>query len=100
MKSFYSRVQDGMSQRSFANVQMKLIIQKHDEQEEMRSFVVTIITDRRSEMMHAQSSRTGSFVNPEGFSGLMIVSDLEGNYLDAFQYIILTLADSMLHMIM
>ncbi|WP_292268923.1 hypothetical protein [Butyricimonas sp.] len=86
VKSFYSRVQDGKRQRSFSNVQTKLIIQKHDELKEMRSFVVTIITDKRYEIMHAQSSQTCSFLNPKDFSGLMIVSDLEGNYLDAFQF--------------
>lgn len=86
VKSFYSRVQDGKSQRFLSNVQTKLIIQKHDELKEMRSFVVTIITDKRYEIMHAQSSQTCSFLNPKDFSGLMIVSDLEGNYLDAFQF--------------
>lgn len=86
VKSFYSRVQDGKSQRFLSNVQTKLIIQKHDELKEMRSFVVTIITDKRYEIMHAQSSQICSFLNPKDFSGLMIVSDLEGNYLDAFQF--------------
>ena len=86
VKSYYSRVQDGVRQGGLSNVETKLIIQKHDELEEMRSFVVTIITDRRYEIMHAQSSQTCSFLSPKEFSGLMIVSDLEGNYLDAFQF--------------
>ena len=86
VKSYYSRVQDGVRQGGLSSVETKLIIQKHDELEEMRSFVVTIITDRRYEIMHAQSSQTCSFLNPKEFSGLMIVSDLEGNYLDAFQF--------------
>ena len=86
VKSYYSRVQDGVRQGGLSNVETKLIIQKHDELEEMRSFVVTIITDRRYEIMHAQSSQTCSFLSPKEFSGLMIVSDLEGNCLDAFQF--------------
>lgn len=84
VKSFYSSTRDGLP--SLSNVQTKLVIQKHDELKEMRSFVVTIIAAKRYEIMHAQSTQTFSFLNPNNFSGLMIVSDLEGNYLDAFQF--------------
>ena len=85
-KSVYSRVQNGESLTSVSSVQMKLIIQKHDQLEKMRSFIVTIITDSRNEIMSVRSSQVSSYLNVKDFSGLMIVSDLEGNYLDAFQF--------------
>lgn len=83
-KSFYSSTGNGF--RFLSDVQTKLIIQKHDELNEMRNFIVTIIIDKRYEIMHARSTRTFSFLNPNNFSGLMIVSDLDGNYLDAFRF--------------
>lgn len=83
-KSSYSSTGNGF--RFLSDVQTKLIIQKHDELNEMRNFIVTIIIDKRYEVMHARSTRTFSFLNPNNFSGLMIVSDLDGNYLDAFRF--------------
>lgn len=78
-KSIYSRSQNGKSWKSISNVQTKLIIQKHDELEEMRSFVVTIIADKRYEMMSGRSLQAYSYLNPKDFSGLMIPIGPQGN---------------------
>ncbi|WP_059026955.1 hypothetical protein [Gabonibacter massiliensis] len=85
MKSSYSRrLGNGIFRHSLADVSTKLIIQKHDELKALRFFIVTIIGEETEEYIDA--SREYGYVQSRDFSGLMIFSDLEGNYFEAYQF--------------
>ncbi len=82
-KSWYTRkVADRGFENTLTNVEIKLIIQKHDKINEFRYFIVTLIG--RDD--NGRSSRKHGYLNSRNFSGLMIFSDVEGNYLDCYQF--------------
>lgn len=83
-KSIYTtKTQTGIFTRTLSDVSMKLVIQKHERANELRYFIVTIVN---REQTSSQKSHLVGYIHHPELEGLMIVSDIEGNYLDAFLY--------------
>lgn len=84
---YTTKTQNGVSMRTLSNVSTKLVIQKHERSNELRYFIVTIINrEQANPFTSSQETRPIGYIHHPELEGLMIFSDIEGNYLDAFLY--------------
>lgn len=80
-QSVYAKKQeDGKYKKYLYFVSTKLIIQRINPTGEFRYFIATLIGKNR------KSTEELTFLRPHNFTGLIIISDLDGKYLDAYQY--------------
>ena len=81
---YTTKTQNGVSMRTLSNVSTKLVIQKHERSNELRYFIVTIINrEQANPFTSSQETRPIGYIHHPELEGLMIFSDIEGNYLDA-----------------
>lgn len=84
---YTTKTRNGVFTRTLSDVSMKLVIQKHKRTNELRYFIVTIINrEQASSLASSQASHPVGYIHHPELEGLMIISDIEGNYLDAFLY--------------
>lgn len=84
---YTTKTQNGVSVRTLSNVSTKLVIQKHERANELRYFIVTIINrEQANPFTSSQETHPIGYIHHPELEGLMIFSDIEGNYLDAFLY--------------
>ena len=78
---FSTRVLNGGYLRRASRVAMKLIVQRSNKTNEFRAFVVTLVGKTSQE-----DREELSFLATHTLTGLEIISDLEGKYLDSYQF--------------